>query len=597
MREAVVRLPDPSGPRWRSFTDPLRHLVATTLEDVPSVIAEAENEAQTGRICVGYVAFEAAPAFDPRFPARPHDPAFPLAEFLVFDRFHDLDSLPRRFSGAAPTPGWRPELTQEAYESSVRRIRRYIEAGDTYQVNFTYRLTSPDEADARALFRAMSACRHTLHSAFLDTETVCICSASPELYFELEEDMVRSRPMKGTSPRGRFSAEDEVIADSLRASPKDRAENLMIVDMVRSDLGRIAVPGSVHVDSLFEIERYSTVHQMTSTVSARTNATLLDIFRATFPPASVTGAPKRRTLEIIRELEASPRGVYTGCVGTVGPGRRAAFNVAIRTAAFARSDRKWFYGVGSGIVWDSDPGREFRECAQKSAILEPPKEFDLIETILWTQEDGYCRLRRHLDRVAASARYFGFAEMKADPVAVLDAAVRNLQSNPLAVRLRMREDGALFAEARPVEPWPAGRPTIVAVSDERVDSSDRMPYHKTTLREALERAKRANPDCDEVLFLNKDGFVTQGAISNIAVDIDGRLVTPPVTHGLLPGVLRQEMIERGQMVEGAVRLDDLIAAGEFYVLNSVRGMAKATLRLIPMTEPVLDDSATGATLR
>lgn len=588
MREAIVRLSGLDGTRWRLFTDPRRHLLARTLEDVPEVIAEAEREALAGRMSVGYVTFEAAPAFDPRLPARPPDPTFPLAEFLVFDRFQDAGSLPPRFSGPPPVLEWRPELTRESYESSIRRIRRYIETGDTYQVNFTYRLTSQDEGDPRAVFRAMAACRLTRHSAFVDTGTVCICSASPELYFELDGEVVRSRPMKGTAPRGRFSAEDDRVAEMLRSSSKDRAENLMIVDMVRSDLGRIAFPGSVRVESLFDIERFSTVHQMTSTVSARTWATVLDVFRATFPPASVTGAPKRRTLEIIQELESSPRGIYTGCVGTIGPGRRAHFNVAIRTAVLVRDERRWVYGIGSGIVWDSDPGREFIECTQKSAILNPPEEHDLIETILWTKEKGFCRLRRHLDRMAASARYFGFAEMKADPIAVLDSAVRNNQSDPLAVKLRMKEDGALSAEARPVEPWPTDRPALVAISDRRVESSDRMLYHKTTLREAFELAKRAHPDCDEVLFLNENGFVTQGTISNIAVQLERRLVTPPVTHGLLPGVLRQEMLERGELVEGEVRLEDLLAASEFYVLNSVRGMARATLRLGRASEPALD---------
>jgi para-aminobenzoate synthetase/4-amino-4-deoxychorismate lyase len=497
---------------------------------------------------------------------------------------------------------WTADTSESAYTAAIARIKAYIAAGDTYQVNYTWRMMAEFAGDPWALFADLWRAQRAPYAAYMDAGDHVICSASPELFFARRGDTLTCRPMKGTAPRGLCPAADEASAAWLRASEKDRAENLMIVDMIRNDLGRIAETGSVHVASLFDVERYPTLWQMTSTVRARTGAGLTETFRALFPCASITGAPKVRTSEIIAELETSPRGVYCGAVGIVAPGGDAQFSVAIRTAVLHRPSGRLVYGTGSGVTWDSTATGEYDECRTKALVLTTARPaFRLLETLRWTPAGGYGLLEEHLARLAASARYFGFAwdEGKVREALALTpspsprgeggneagaATAMGVHSpgSPLSsgrgaggegqsrrIRILLTKDGHIDIEAHPIQP--RRRRWRVALAAEPVDSSDVFLYHKTTNRAVYEAARAARPDVDDVLLWNARGEITESTIANVVVRLDGRLVTPPVSCGLLAGTLRDWLLARGRVVEGIITREDLARAEGIYLVNSVRG--------------------------
>lgn len=548
--------------------------IAWLASELVPLLAWAEAQADLGRTLVGYVAYEAAPAFDPALPILRQSEGLPLAVFASFD-------APE--TGAEPSePGvelsWQGELDREAYEERIRRIRAWIGAGDIYQANFSLRFRTEQRADPLAVFASLSRGDRLPHAAYLDLGRHVFASGSPELFFELDGDLIRSRPMKGTEPRGRFPAEDSQRQEMLSESLKNRAENLMITDMVRNDLGRVARTGSVRADSLFEVERYATVHQMTSSVTARTDASIPDLFRALFPAASITGAPKRRAMEVIAETEASPRGIYTGCIGTIGPGRKARFSVAIRTAWLDRATGVWVYGTGSGIVWDSDPAQEYTECLAKTVSLRPRPEFSLFETILHVPGQPSLS-ERHFARMLASARYFGF-EADEDTLAHLWER-HTLDRSEGTARVQLDRDGKVEIRWSERRYWP--EPVRIGLAQTPVDSGDPLLFHKTTVRDAYERAAAECPDCDEAILVNQDGFLTEGTRSSLALRIGERLLTPPLEHGLLPGVLRQKLLEEGVLTEAPLRPEDLERAEEVWVLNALRGMGRAVL--VPSEDP------------
>ena len=383
--------------------------------------------------------------------------------------------------------------------------------------------------------------------------------------------------MKGTAPRGLTLEEDRRLAAGLAASAKDRAENAMIVDMMRNDFGRIARRGSVRVPAAFDVEKYPTVLQMTSTVTARTDAPIAEILRAVFPPASITGAPKLRTMEIIRELEPDPRGVYTGCVGYLAPGRQASFNVAIRTVWIDRAAGRAEYGVGGGIVWDSSHAGEYAECGAKAAVLTADiPRFELLETLLWDGRDGYFLLEGHLRRLADSAEYFAFALDLAGVRRRLDEFGATLPDGRHRVRLCVNRRGeATLASAPLAQPE---RPPVrkLRLADRPIDRGNPFLYHKTTHRGFYPRSPRAAGEDDFVLW-NEQGQATETTIANLVVEQGGRLVTPPVSSGLLPGVFRRQLIETGQIVEEVVTLDGMRRAERLFAVNSVRKWMPAAM--------------------
>ncbi len=545
------------------FGTPQRVLVARRADEVLGVLSEVEREAAAGRIAVGFVAYGAAPAFDSALVAH-CDPAMPLAWFAIYTEAPQPEVLPP--PGLAPELAWESDIAAPAYRTALDRIRACIAAGDTYQVNFTFPMRAQFSGDTRALFGALAAAQPTDFGWFIDAGDVTILSFSPELFFRLDGNQIRCQPMKGTASRGLSFDDDERRACALQQSGKERAENVMIVDMVRNDLGRIAEIGSVRVASLFDTQRLDTCWQMTSTVDAITNAALPEIFSALFPSASVTGAPKVRTMQIIRELESAPRGVYCGAIGTVGPGRRAEFSVAIRTVTIDRTEDEAVYHVGSGVTWDSAPHAEFEECHLKAAVLTHRRpDFELIESLRW--DKNYWLIEGHLHRLERSASYFGYAFDAAEICQALSGFANDLDA-PSKVRLMLSRDGRVNIDANPLTVTPLWR---VAVAPEPVDESDVFLYHKTTHRAVYDHAHALCPGADDVILWNRRGELTESTRANLVLRFGDRWFTPPVPSGLLGGVFRAQLLSDGVLVERVLLLGDLDSADEVRLINSVRG--------------------------
>ena len=573
---------DPEAGHWLTFENPVRIISASSLAEILPALREIETEVnQNGLFAAGFLSYEAAPAFDSALKVRPDDSGFPL---LWFGLYHAPQST---LATEAAHPGlhslgdggtsWLPTITREEYETTVARLRQYLFTGDTYQVNYTFRLRGPCPASPETLFHNLVQAQGPHYSAFVDTGNFVLCSASPELFFRLEGDRLESRPMKGTEKRGLTPEDDRNQAKRLQDSEKNRAENIMIVDMIRNDMGRIAISGSVVPERLFEIERYPTVWQMVSTVTSQTRAALSDIITALFPCASITGAPKPRTMDIIAREETTPRRIYTGTIGYLAPGRRAQFNIAIRTVLVDRPAGTAEYGVGGGIVWDSETGNEYEECWLKAKVLtDSPPVFDLLETLLWTPADGIFILARHLHRLAESAEYFDIPLSIPDLRSLLNAEGL-MGTVPLRIRLRVARDGKITLESTPLDLRNASSPVRVRLAAKPVDPGDRFLYHKTTHRAVYEQAKAGVEDCDDVLLWNPAGELTESTIANIVVERNGELLTPPVRCGLLPGTYRAELLEQGNIREAILPVSELSPSDKIHLINSVRKWREAIL--------------------
>jgi para-aminobenzoate synthetase/4-amino-4-deoxychorismate lyase len=566
----TVVIHDATQRQWLHFQNPKQIISAHRIEEViPALSAIEEHVARDGLYAAGFIAYEAAPAFDSALAVK-EDGAFPLLWFGLYGKPDKVSLPPAQASHQDHPLTWQPSVQQDAYEKAIERIKHYIEAGDTYQVNFTFRLRSFFTGDPWPFFVELARAQDASYSAFVNTEGWIVCSASPELFFQLDDNGLTSRPMKGTAPRGVMQHEDRKQAERLHHSEKDRAENIMIVDMVRNDMGRIAQTGSVHWNSLYEVEKYPTVWQMTSTVKARTEADLCEILKALFPPASITGAPKPRTMEIIAELEHTPRRIYTGTVGFWTPGRKAQFNVAIRTVLIDKSTGEAEYGVGGGIVWDSIDTMEFEECQTKARILtQRVPDFALLESMLWTPEEGYFLLPYHLARLADSAAYFSYA---ADMEAIrneLASFASTLPKTAHKVRLLVAKDGDITLQSESLDAAVA-HPQRCCLVPAPVDSSNPFLYHKTTNRQVYDQVLGSCPGYADCILWNEKGEVTESCIANVVVEMDGELCTPPVQCGLLPGTYRAYLLEQGRVKERVIRIDDLTASPHIYLISSVR---------------------------
>ena len=579
MSDTVARPSPPwvlaqDGPRLLRFERPREVIEARTVAEVADALRHSDAALSAGHWVAGLLTYEAAAAFG----LRTHSPepeALPLLWLGVFPEPVSVPASALRAEGSLPPSGldrWSPGLTPGDHAAVLARLHEHIGAGDTYQVNFTFPLSARLDEDPVALFSRLVASQRPPFAAFVDVGRFAVASASPELFFRREGETLTTRPMKGTAARGPTLEEDDRRADALQASEKDRAENLMIVDMLRNDLGRVAEIGSVAVPSLFEIERYPTLLQMTSTVTARSRAPLSEIFAALFPCASVTGAPKKRTMEIIAGSETSPRGVYTGTLGWASPDGRACFNVAIRTAVADRERGRVAYGVGSGIVADSVAADEYAECLLKARILEE-RPFALLETLAFRPGEGYRRLEGHRARLRTSARYFAVPLDEERVERALDEAVAGV-TLPSRVRLLVHGNGEVVVEAHPLEP-PSSRPLRVGLAAQPVDRHNVWLHHKTTRREVYETARASRPDCDDVLLWNTRGEVTESTIANVVIETDGTRVTPPVSSGLLAGVERASLLAAGDVREAVVPVADLQPGGHLWLVNSVRGLVPA----------------------
>jgi len=431
---------------WLCFENPLTVIQLDTSDGVREALCRIEEAVGTGLYAAGFLSYEASSGFDPALKTH-SSPTVPTLWFGLYSSVRELDALPAD-QGSFHVDGWESTVNEAEYAEALSRIREYIRAGDTYQVNYTLRLRSHFEGDPYGLFQALFRAQPARYSAYFNNGDLALCSASPELFLSIQGRHIVSRPMKGTSRRGLTIEEDDQLARELNQSVKNRAENVMIVDMVRNDLGRIADPGTVEVTRSFDVERYPTVLQMTSNVVAESSSSFADIMAALFPCASITGAPKVRTMEIIRELENTPRGLYTGCIGYLAPGtietRRAEFNVAIRTVVLDLKTEEAEYGAGGGIVWDSEVQGEYEECLAKARILTTTiPEYDLLETMLWTPEEGLFLIEEHLERLAGSARYFDYYFVEQDVRSQLSEAISGLEEHPHRVRLTLSRTGSL----------------------------------------------------------------------------------------------------------------------------------------------------------
>ncbi|MDS4041603.1 MAG: aminodeoxychorismate synthase component I [Candidatus Competibacter sp.] len=569
------------GSRGLRFASPARIVAAMRPDEVVPALRVIETAVTQHRHhAAGFIGYEAAAAYG--LTVHAPMPDLPLLWFGLYEKVEAIEDWTAGIPNPPPTASyaagsWQSTLGRATYETVVGRVKDYLARGHSYQINFTFPLRASFDGEPWAFFVDLAAARQGEYAAFIDTGRFAICSVSPELFFQLDGERLIAKPMKGTAARGRTLAEDNARIVDLRQSEKNRAENLMIVDMLRNDMGRVAQVGSVTVPRLFEVERYPTLLQMTSTVTARTRASVVEILASLFPCASVTGAPKVRAMQIIQELEPQPRGVYTGAIGFIGPERRARFNVAIRTVLVDRARRQATYGVGSGLVWDSDASDEYEECLIKARVLtERQPSFQLLESLLWEPGSGYFLLEEHLARLADTAAYFNIPLDRA----TIEARLTELaptSGKESKIRLRVNLDGTFAVEAAPLTQRALPQPARVGLARAPVDSSMIWLYHKTTRREIYDAARASRPDCDEVILWNERGELTEASMANVVLDLDGAWVTPPVTSGLLAGTFRRWLLAAGQIRARILTPADLHAAQRIALINSVRKWRAAIL--------------------
>jgi para-aminobenzoate synthetase/4-amino-4-deoxychorismate lyase len=572
---SLAVLYDPQTDQWLRFCDPVEEIEVHLLDDVPSALNKIEQRVeQEGLFAAGYVSYEAAPAFDDALKTNAASD-FPLLRFGLFAKVEQIE-LPAA-PEAVTLPDWQPQEDAGTFSRKVNEIREAIARGETYQVNLTFPLRSSFTQTPWEFFLQLVHGQQAAGAGFLQSERWAICSVSPELFFSREGKHLTMRPMKGTAPRGRTLAEDRRLANALLESNKNRAENIMILDMVRNDLGRLAPPGEVKTQKICSLEKYPTVWQLTSTVTACSDATLAETFQALFPCASITGAPKAQTMQIIKATEEQPRNIYTGTFGWLAPGQKAHFNVAIRTLLIDQQHNIGTYGVGAGITWDSDSLDEFKECLAKAEVLKQPlNDFALIETLRWTPKKGYFVLPEHLARLEASAEYFDFSFSDEQVIEHLLKVADNFADRPQRVRLLLHKDGFLESTYVPLAAT-TSVPIKIRLAPDPVNTEDILLYHKTTRRQLYERCLAEAKDADEVVLWNEREEITECCSANLVLELSGELMTPPVSSGLLPGTYREYLLSRGVLTERVLTIDDLRNCSQIYLINAVRKWRHAVL--------------------
>jgi len=574
------------------FERPSALFVARSPDDVERTLAQADAvRRETGGTLAGYIAYEAGLALEPRllpFAAARTGADGPLVWLGLFDEPRSIPAAEvpqwlaqRSQAGHASIGPLDPQVSTGAYLDAFGRLQEAISAGDIYQANLTFRLAGAARGDPVALYAAIRPAAQAGYGGLVFDGSHWLLSFSPELFFSLKGRAAKAKPMKGTRPRGRTSEEDAALAAELAASEKDKAENLMIVDLLRNDLSRVAAAGSVRVEKPFEIESYPTVHTMVSTVHAtlRQGQSAIDMVSALFPCGSITGAPKIRAMELIDEVERDARGPYCGAIGRIGPGDEAAFNVAIRTIRLIPGENdkhKAVLGVGGAIVADSDGMGEWRECLIKAGFVrEAAGGHDLIETMRFEPESGIGLLELHLERLKTSAQELGFSFDRHETRNRIQALCFELDQ-PAKVRLLLARSGEITLETMPLPPPAKGRVCCIALPLPVVSNDWRL-RHKSTDRGFYEAALTAAKEhgAYEALFVRDDGLVTEGSFTNLFVERDGTLLTPAASLGLLPGVLRRRLLDERRASEAELTLDDL-AAG-FLIGNATRGLMPAML--------------------
>lgn len=575
LAENIVVLKKQPENKWLVFKDPAEIIECFAYEEVVDCLHRIDHLVNScGFHAAGFVAYEAGPAFDPAYRVK-YDDNFPMLWFGLYSSYTQLDDI-IPYSEDLPGIQWAKELDFNEYSRHLVKIKQLIKRGDTYQVNYTFRLRAGFDLEPWSFFKSLAKVHNPPFAAFVNIKSYAVCSFSPEMFFQLDGTDLVSRPMKGTLSRGLTWHQDQMQASKLGSCPKNRAENVMITDMVRNDLGRIADPGSVEVAKLFQVEKYASVWQMTSEIKCRTSARMPTVFQSLFPPSSITGAPKHSTMNIIADLEKSPRRVYTGSIGYLGPGRQSQFNVAIRTVLVDKVLKQAEFGVGGGIVWDSTIWDEWTECKTKAKSLHSQRsDFSLLETFLWTPEGGYHLLGAHLYRLEMSTRYFDFNLDMQRIKQKLDIFARSLAGN--CWKIRLLADNAGWIGIKKHELDKLKQPFYLSLSRTPVNSDNVFLYHKTTNREVYKQAVPVNPQASGVLLWNEREELTETDFANVVFEIKGRLCTPPVKCGLLPGTYRQYLLASGAVQERVVRVADLEECPAVYLANSVRGLVRAKL--------------------
>lgn len=570
------------------FQAPDEVITCSRLEEVQGCLKQLEAAQADGRHAAGYLAYELGFAFEEKLRQRFHQTKEPLLWFGLYGAPEELGldeakAMLESVAGDGEAAIGKPEFDMDraAYDTAFARVRDHLAKGDIYQVNLTMRARFRHQGAPERIFQTLLRRQPVEFAAFLRLEDRTILSLSPELFLERRGTCLRTKPMKGTAPRGRYASEDATIARTLSSDPKQRSENTMIVDLMRNDLSRIADTGTVKVTSLCEVERYQSLHQMTSTVEAEVpdDVGFARIAEHLFPCGSITGAPKLSAMQIAQDLETGPRGVYTGSIGYLAPGGDFRLNVAIRTLVL-RNDGSGEAGSGSGVIFDSGASPEYDECALKLRFMsEDTPGFDLIETLAYHPGDGYLLLERHMQRLQASAAYFGFPFREEDVREELLQHVRTFAGSR-RVRLLLSADAGISVTSTDLPPARQEAVFNLVIAQETTWSTDRFLFHKTTNRAFYDDTRQryqAETGCQEVLFLNENGYLTEGSYTTLFVKRNGSLLTPALRHGLLPGTFRAGLLERGLASEADLALQDLQEAEEVYVGNSVRGLIRARL--------------------
>jgi para-aminobenzoate synthetase / 4-amino-4-deoxychorismate lyase len=559
-----------AAPERLAFGEPDQVLTARTVDEVAGVLQQVQACADAGQWCVGYVRYEAAPAFDAALQVHaPQESEGPLAWFGIHHA-PLADDTPWKDLVPEPAVAWQPTLDRPAFDAGMASIHAAIAGGEYYQVNYTAPLVAPFEGAALPWFHALRRAQPRAYSAFIDAGDEQVLSVSPELFFDWKEGHLLSRPMKGTAPRGSSPQEDAAQAQALRNSPKEQAENVMIVDLIRNDLSRVAEPFSVRVPRLFHLEALPSVWQMTSDVvaKARKGTTLVDVFKALFPCGSITGAPKVQAMRALRALESEPRGVYCGAVGVVRPGGHATFNVAIRTVVVRNGVARC--GIGSGITADARPDGEWAEWQSKRRFLERASQpFELLETLA-LRDGQWNHLDDHLQRMAGAAQHFGFVWAPEAVYTALDTLLAAHPQGAWRVRLLLQPGGHCTGQAFALADTP--QPVRLQLADRPLqDAHGEFVRYKTTRRAHYDAFTPTDPQVFDTILWNTNGELTECTRGNLALQLDGQWVTPSLACGLLAGVERAVLLRQGVLVERVLRVEDLRRAQSLMFVNSLRG--------------------------
>jgi len=579
---------DKDNSRSFLFQNPVKIISCYSLNDIKPAFLELEDCISRGFYAAGFVSYEAGFSFEEQLNNLNGNHSFPLLWFGVYKdpiiiRHKGKVDLLQNKKSPYTVKNIHSNISRGEYIHNIKKIKSFIRKGETYQVNYTFKYKFDFSGSLHSFYEDLKSKQSVSYSALIKTPEVSILSLSPELFFRKDKDHIEVRPMKGTIDRGRDLAEDSLNMKTLEKSLKNRSENVMIVDLLRNDLGRISRSGTVKTKKLFEVERYETLLQMISVVrsSLKKDVTPYDLFKAIFPSGSVTGAPKISTMKIINSLEKEPRGVYTGGIGFFAPNREAIFNVAIRTILIDNKKNKGEMGVGSGIVYDADPYNEFDECKLKVDFLTKKKnDFKLIETILHHPKKGYFLLKPHLGRLLSSAAYFNFKYDKkyiTEKLKKLETRFKN--SFSYKVRLLLDRTGKIDLGFSRINM--NGKLIKVRFSSKKTSKNDLFLYNKTTNRNLYDKEHRkwSKRGYFDIIFTNTQNQITEGAISNIVIKKGKFYYTPPIECGLLNGVFRRSLLKNSKFPirEKVLYRGDIEKADEIYMVNSVRGMVKAKL--------------------